>query len=134
MAKNWLILGVLLASVIRCANADSIAADIKAIHSAGLKMTDHIEHCLLEMKDYQDVEHKGCKAFNEAADIYMAARDRTLEYAFGKGVVKRNASPLEHMAAIGIIAKDAGLESPYGVVLGWQAMDRYLDQLEILNR
>ena len=112
------------------ASAESIHEQVNIAHRFGLEMNEFIEGCLIEMKVYHDINHADCKAFIKSGNIYMAAREKVIDHLYNKGIISKGASTLEEIGAIGSIEKS---ESSYGVIVGWNAMDRFLDRVQLLD-
>ena len=124
------ILAAALLAVTFSANAGAILKDVSLAHRFGLEMHEFLDGCLIEMKVYHDIVHPDCKAFNRAARIYMEAREKVVQYAIKRGIIKQNSSALEQIAAIGVVADT---EPAYGALVGWEALDRYLDRVQLLD-
>ena len=116
--------------VSHAASAESIHEQVNIAHRYGLEMNELIEGCLIEMKVYHDIYHADCKAFIKAGNIYMAAREKVTDHLYNKGIINKGASTVEEIGAIGSITKS---ESSYGVIVGWNAMDRFLDRVQLLD-
>ena len=125
-----LLTAIFISLVSFAASAESIHEQVNIAHRFGLEMNEFIEGCLIEMKVYHDIYHADCKAFIKAFNIYMAAREKFIDHLYNKGILSKGASTLEEIGAIGSIAKS---ESSYGVIVGWNAMDRFLDRVQLLD-
>lgn len=121
---------IFLFFVSHAASAESIHEQVNIAHRFGLEMNEFIEGCLIEMKVYHDINHADCKAFIKAGNIYMAAREKVVDHLHNKGTLKKDASALEVIEAISSFAKP---ENPYGILVGWNAMDRFLDRVQLLD-
>lgn len=97
----------------------------------GKEMAAFIDGCLVEMRVYHDTEHADCRAFNAAAMRYMAAREKIAEFLYETGALSADSSARKHIVDMSNVLLIDG-EPAYGILAGWEAMDSFLDRVQVI--
>lgn len=100
-------------------------------HRFGNEMAAFIDGCMVEMKVYHDTEHADCRAFDAAATKNMAARGEIAEFLHETGAQSADSSPRKEINEMSTVVLIHG-EPAYGILAGWEAMDRFLDRVQVI--
>jgi hypothetical protein len=111
--------------------ANGVAEYVLTAHRFGKEMAVFIDGCMVEMKVHHDTEHVDCRAFDAAATKYMAAREKIAEYLNETGALNADSSPREQIVEMSTVVLIDG-EPAYGILAGWEAMDRFLDRVQVI--
>jgi hypothetical protein len=111
--------------------ADAVEEHVYTAHRFGNEMAAFIDGCLIEMKVYHDTKHDDCRAFDAAAAKYMAAREKIAEYLVEAGALTADASSGKEIVEMSTVVLIDG-EPAYGILAGWDAMDRFLDRVQVI--